>query len=93
MKTGRSCRFTSWFLHLIRPLILDLVFLAVGHRDGWSFRPGHRLTVIIWGRNRHNFPSTPERFYSGEDICVTGLIELYESVVEIEARDSSDVEI
>jgi hypothetical protein len=49
--------------------------------------------VIIWGRNRDHFPSRPERYYAGETICVTGLIELYEGVTEVEVRDDSDIDI
>ncbi len=52
-----------------------------------------RFTVVIWGRNRGNFSTPPESFYMGKTICVTGAIELYQGVPEIEASSPAQIEI
>lgn len=52
--------------------------------------PG-RFTVVIWGKNRSNFPQAPEVYYSGKMIYVTGLIEEYEGVAEIAVSSPSQI--
>ena len=55
--------------------------------------PNHRFTVVIWGRNRDKFPPSPEHYYLNENICVTGKVDTYEGLYQIEARSPSQVEI
>jgi hypothetical protein len=44
-----------------------------------------RLTLVIWGENRTNFPSAPERmFRRGVLVCAQGVVTLYQGVAEIE---------
>jgi uncharacterized protein YraI len=50
-----------------------------------------RFTVIIWGRNRGNFPSNPENYYYAKSICVKGSIENYKGSAQIEATSSSQI--
>jgi len=50
-----------------------------------------RFTVIIWGRNRGNFPSSPDNYYYAKSICVKGLIENYKGSAQIEATSSSQI--
>ena len=50
-----------------------------------------RFTVIIWGRNRGNFPSSPDNYYYAKSICVKGLIENYKGSAQIEAKSSSQI--
>ena len=50
-----------------------------------------RFTVLIWGRNRQNFPPNPEQFYLGRKICVSGLVEDYQGIAEIEASDRTQI--
>jgi len=64
-------------------------FLNLGKR----YPDPDRFTVVIWGRNRGNFPANPEQYYFGETICVSGLIEEYNGIPEIEASSSSQIEI
>jgi len=52
--------------------------------------PG-RLNVIIWGRYRDNFPQPPERMYYQKTICVSGRIELYQGVAQIEVRSPEQI--
>ena len=60
---------------------------------GRSYPDPERFTVVIWGRNRNNFPNTPEDHYLGRDIRVDGLIELYKGGAQIEGRDASQIEV
>lgn len=53
----------------------------------------NRFTVVIWGRNRDNFPKPPERVYRNERICVTGKIRTFEGVPEIFADAPSDIAV
>lgn len=55
--------------------------------------PNQIFTVVIWGRNRDNFPDAPEQMFSARRICATGLIQTYRGVPQIEATDSSQVRI
>lgn len=64
-------------------------FLNIGR----AYPDPNRFTVVIWGRNRGNFPFKPEDYYSGKTICVTGLIEEYRGVPEIEISSPSQIEI
>ena len=53
--------------------------------------PDHKFTVVIWGRNRANFPGTPEQIYLDRTICVTGLIETYQGKPQIEATAARQI--
>ena len=59
---------------------------------GKSYPDPSRFTVVIWGRNRTNFPSAPESYYYGKDICVTGLITTYEGIPQIEVSNPSQIQ-
>jgi hypothetical protein len=52
---------------------------------GAAYPNPRRLTILIWGRNRVNFPRAPERmFRPGQMICAQGRVTLYRGVAEIE---------
>ena len=56
-------------------------FLDLGH----AYPSPSRLTVVIWGRNRVNFPRPPERmFRRGTTICAQGFVRRYRGVAHIE---------
>ena len=54
--------------------------------------PNQIFTVVIWGDNRNNFPNLPESFYQDEEVCVSGLIESYRGVAQIEATNSKQIQ-
>ena len=54
--------------------------------------PNQIFTVVIWGDNRINFANPPESFYQDEDVCVSGLIESYRGVAQIEATNSKQIQ-
>ena len=55
--------------------------------------PNQIFTIIIWGNNRGNFPESPESLYRDERVCITGLIESFRGVPQIEATNSGQIQI
>ena len=60
---------------------------------GADYPSKSRVQVVIWGSDRRNFSSAPERVYKGQWIRVTGDIQLYNGVPEIIARKQSQIEL
>ena len=58
---------------------------------GKDYPSSERFVVIIWGDNRGNFPQPPESYYAGKTICVTGLIQEYQGIAQIEVTESSQI--
>jgi hypothetical protein len=59
-----------------RPTFIDL---------GAAYPNPRRLTILIWGRNRVNFPRPPERmFRGGQLVCAQGMVSTYRGVSQIE---------
>jgi len=59
---------------------------------GKDYPSSERFVVIIWGENRGNFPQPPESYYEGKSICVTGLIQEYEGIPQIEVTTPDQIE-
>jgi DNA/RNA endonuclease YhcR with UshA esterase domain len=52
---------------------------------GRAYPSSKRVTVVIWGEDRPNFPRAPERmFRRGMTICVQGVATQYRGVPQIE---------
>ena len=47
--------------------------------------PNHTFTIVIWGQNRTNFSSTPEKMYMSKNVCIDGYIDSYKGKPQIEA--------
>lgn len=60
---------------------------------GKDFPAEDRFVVVIWADNRDNFSDDLENYYFGETICVTGKVEEYQGIYQIEAKTSSDIEV
>lgn len=58
---------------------------------GEDYPSQNRFVVIIWGENRGNFSQAPEDYYLGKTIYVTGLIELYDGVAEIQVTSPDQI--
>lgn len=54
--------------------------------------PDQVFTVVIWGRNRTKF-GAPEKTFSKKEICVTGKIESYRGVPQIEASNPNQIKV
>ncbi len=59
---------------------------------GKDYPSSERFVVIIWGENRGNFPQPPEDYYLGKTICVTGLIQEYEGIPQIEVTTPDQIQ-
>jgi hypothetical protein len=59
---------------------------------GMSYPSPSRFDVIIWGEHRSAFPWPPEAHYLGKRICVTGTVEIYKGVPQIEATGPSQIQ-
>ena len=62
-------------------------FLNMGN----SYPDPNRFTVVIWIGNRAKFPQPPEVYYNGKTIYVTGLIDSYEGVPQIEVTSPDQI--
>jgi hypothetical protein len=58
---------------------------------GKDYPSPERFVVIIWGKNRGNFPHAPEVYYLGKTIYVTGLITEYNGIPQIEVKQPSEI--
>ena len=56
---------------------------------GEDFPSTRRFVVLIWGEDRGQFPGRPEDIYDGRNLCVTGIVEVFEAVYEIEVDSAS----
>ena len=60
---------------------------------GKNYPDPNRFTVVIWGENRGKFSPPPDISYKGKKrIYVTGLIEEYQGVPEIEVTSPSQIQ-
>ena len=60
---------------------------------GYDYPNPDRFTALIWGNYRENFPSSPESYYLGHNVCVVGKVELYRGVPEIEITGPDSITI
>ena len=47
--------------------------------------PNHTFTIVIWGQNRTNFSTLPEKKYMSKNVCIDGYIDSYKGKPQIEA--------
>ena len=59
---------------------------------GKDYPSPERFVVIIWGDYRANFPQAPEVYYLGKTIYVTGLIEEYNGIPQIEVKTPDQIQ-
>ncbi len=63
-------------------------FLNIGE----PYPDPNRFTVVIWIDYRANFPQSPEDYYLGKTIYVTGLIIEYNGIPEIEVQTPTQIQ-
>ena len=59
---------------------------------GASYPSTDRVTCVIWSENRGNVPSSPETYYKGKNIRVTGTLYVYNGGLNIEVSSPSQIE-
>jgi hypothetical protein len=58
---------------------------------GKSYPDPTRFTVVIWGRDRANFPNPPDQAYRSRQVCVTGLVDTAMGSPGIEIRSPGGI--
>ncbi len=58
-----------------------------------GYFPNQKLTIVIFGDNRKNFPPNPEKYYENANVCVTGLVETYNGNPEIVVINGNQIQI
>lgn len=53
--------------------------------------PGQKISIIIKGKDRDNFPSPPEKLYTGKTVCVKGPVEVLDSQASIIVKDPGQI--
>lgn len=53
--------------------------------------PNAPLTIVIWADARKEFNTTPQEFYKGKEVCITGKIELYKDKPQIVVTSKSQI--
>ena len=54
--------------------------------------PNPVLTILIWPEHRASFGGAPEERFAGARVCITGFVENYNGVAQIESS-GADIEI
>lgn len=63
-------------------------FLNVG-----AAYPNSPFTVVIFGETRKTFSGTPEKLYTGKNICVTGTVKEYNGKPEIVVEKQDEITV
>lgn len=63
------------------------VFIDLGAR----YPASGGLSLVVWGRNRRNFPASLESDLLGEHICVTGAVYLYKGEAYMELTSPGQI--
>jgi len=53
--------------------------------------PGEKIRIIIKGKDRDNFPSPPEKLYTGKTVCVKGPVEIQDNQPSIVVKDPGQI--
>jgi hypothetical protein len=53
--------------------------------------PGQKIKIIIKGKDRENFPSPPEKLYTGKTVCVKGPVEMQDGQPSIVVKDPGQI--
>ena len=53
--------------------------------------PDAPLTLVIFEKDKVNFPQSPETLYADKQICVTGMIKEYKGKLEIDVESPKEI--
>lgn len=65
-----------------RPTILDV-------SDSYT----NPLNIIIWDHDRKNFANAPESLYNNKEVCISGLVEVYNNIPQIVIRNRNQITV
>ena len=77
--------------------IKDSSFLAESNQQptyidiGAAYPDNSRVTMVVWGEDRGNFPDNPEAMYLGKTVCVTGELYAYEGATYVKVSSSNQI--
>ncbi len=60
---------------------------------GEDYPNSYRFSPVIWGKNRNTCLSVLDEIYYGDTVAITGYIETYNGVAQIEISSPSQIEI
>jgi len=74
------------------------VFAEKGHPTWLNLGPAypnHKFSAVIWGEQRREWPlnGKPDVVYLGRQICVTGVIEAYQTWTQIDNVSKADIQV
>ncbi len=58
---------------------------------GAAYPDDSRVTMVVWGEDRGNFPDNPEAMYLGKTVCVTGELYAYEGATYVKVSSSNQI--
>jgi hypothetical protein len=63
-----------------------ITFISLGGAS-----PGQKIRIIIKGKDRDNFPSPPEKLYTGKTVCVKGPVEMQDGQPSVVVKDPGQI--
>jgi DNA/RNA endonuclease YhcR with UshA esterase domain len=55
--------------------------------------PNQPFNIVIWNQYRSTFKIAPEQSYKGKNLCITGIIDEYKGIPNIEVKSPSQIQI
>lgn len=52
-----------------------------------------KVNVVIWDDERKNFSKEPEQLYNNRDVCISGVVQLYNNIPQIVIHDKSQIKV
>lgn len=60
---------------------------------GAAYPDDSRVSIVVWGEDRANFPEAPESLYQGKTICVTGELYAYNNATYVKVSSPDQVKV
>lgn len=60
---------------------------------GAAYPDDSRVSMVVWGEDRGNFPDAPESMYQGKTVCVTGELYSYDNTTYVKVATPDQVTV
>ena len=60
---------------------------------GAAYPDDSRVSMVVWGEDRGNFPDAPETMYQGKTVCVTGELYAYDNATYVKVSTPDQVKV